>query len=178
MGSSPHTRGAPTGPSTAKPRTGIIPAYAGSTLRIISHLHTAADHPRIRGEHNPIKPPIGDGMGSSPHTRGALVDVVGWAASGGIIPAYAGSTVLPIGSAGSTRDHPRIRGEHIQKQSADSTGKGSSPHTRGAQARCLSPGCRIRIIPAYAGSTRKWRRVRVVDRDHPRIRGEHCRSTL
>ena len=74
-----------------------------------------------------------------------------------IIPAYAGSTNTGPTAAPTPRDHPRIRGEHIQKQSADSTGKGSSPHTRGA----------------HHG-------VRADDRgrDHPRIRGEHQRPQI
>ena len=50
---------------------------------------------------------------------------------------------------------------------------GSSPHTRGAlQARHM-PVKRLRIIPAYAGSTRRASRRRRGFRDHPRIRGEH-----
>ena len=34
-----------------------------------------------------------------------------------------------------------------------------------------------RIIPAYAGSTRRSAPRRVFSRDHPRIRGEHCASS-
>ena len=92
-GSSPHTRGAPRRP----PRS----------------TRSAGDHPRIRGEHDveqadevhllgiipayagstpPDGVPHAMPMGSSPHTRGALVQ---------------------SGSACSLlRDHPRIRGEH------------------------------------------------------------------
>ena len=52
---------------------------------------------------------------------------------------------------------------------------GSSPHTRGAHQpsgwRC-SQG---RIIPAYAGSTRRWGGGAGIRRaDHPRIRGGHA----
>ena len=54
--------------------------------------------------------------GSSPHTRGA--PVVGWPgwSRGGIIPAYAGSTVAGCFAAKVERDHPRIRGEHASCQ--------------------------------------------------------------
>ena len=51
-----------------------------------------SDHPRIRGEH--ARPPDLPrfGLGSSPHTRGALQVGVGRAENLRIIPAYAGST--------------------------------------------------------------------------------------
>ena len=52
---------------------GIIPAYAGSTTMGKSMLPSLADHPRIRGEHwsgSVVAPRM---IGSSPHTRGALL---------------------------------------------------------------------------------------------------------
>ena len=135
IGSSPHTRGAPSSDFRATPQTtdhprirgehwsaegkkylayGIIPAYAGSTMRSLRLLwqssgsspHTRGalkhqgwlrlydeDHPRIRGEHQ-VRP-------------------FGINRARGIIPAYAGSTdgtiILTPFEAG------------------------SSPHTRGAR---------------------------------------------
>ena len=175
-GSSPHTRGARPrcicAPGArgdhprirgehlvvgdgARLREGIIPAYAGSTVCLVSHAimrkgsspHTRGapasralpsrrtrDHPRIRGEHRRDCRECHD--------------------AGGIIPAYAGSTAgsMPAGTtqrgssphtrgaptspsrrAASPRDHPRIRGEH---------------GVRGVRHE-LHAG----IIPAYAGST-------------------------
>ena len=52
-------------------------------------------------------------MGSSPHTRGALNEARRDVGLDGIIPAYAGSTVLVDGVHNVARDHPRIRGEHL-----------------------------------------------------------------
>ncbi len=93
-------------------------------------------------------------LGSSPHTRGARPPTSTWSRRRG--------------------DHPRIRGEHkkgspwaqavtgIIPAYAGSTSaralmvmpsRGSSPHTRGALAGCTA-------LPN-------------LDRDHPRIRGEH-----
>ena len=134
LGSSPHTRGAPTSTRQRGPtsrdhprirgehaqqhdeqqlRCGIIPAYAGSTRGPARQVAGHLDHPRIRGEH-PIPVAI------------SIVPV-------GIIPAYAGSTMTKphhtfyeTGSSPHTRgalminphnqikswDHPRIRGEH------------------------------------------------------------------
>ena len=51
LGSSPHTRGAHEHRVQARPRRGIIPAYAGSTCTRSRCPGRAGDHPRIRGEH-------------------------------------------------------------------------------------------------------------------------------
>ena len=153
-GSSPHTRGAPTGlgsaltlggiipayagstsppPFAARP-SGIIPAYAGSTLRCRTRCRTRWDHPRIRGEHSKNDNWAIAGAGSSPHTRGARADCP--------------RPCRP------TWDHPRIRGEHVLVVAGFDTDEGSSPHTRGARPPPAETQRRLRIIPAYAGSTR------------------------
>ena len=93
-------------------------------------------------------------MGSSPHTRGALL-------------LFSQGQIAP-------KDHPRIRGEHLYTFGPSymrlgiipayagstavlvmslSSNPGSSPHTRGALADIA--------------------RVMEKRRDHPRIRGEH-----
>ena len=51
-GSSPHTRGAPGSAPGEVGHAGIIPAYAGSTLRLRPWQEVVLDHPRIRGEHS------------------------------------------------------------------------------------------------------------------------------
>ena len=134
-------------------RTGIIPAYAGSTSGSLPRGRTSTDHPRIRGEHRLDIPWPQAMQGSSPHTRGTL-------------PA---SPSL----AGRVADHPRIRGEHSPCLRARTIATGSSPHTRGALVRLPADEDAVGIIPAYAGSTLPccWRARSV--RDHPRIRGEH-----
>ena len=71
-GSSPHTRGALLGGQELAVGERIIPAYAGSTAHERAWRTHPQDHPRIRGEHDPVG--VGDGR-------------VRW-----IIPAYAGST--------------------------------------------------------------------------------------
>ena len=50
-GSSPHMRGAPRLPPPGGAMWRIIPAYAGSTVTIVSSCTPARDHPRICGEH-------------------------------------------------------------------------------------------------------------------------------
>ncbi len=51
--------------------------------------------------------------------------------------------------------------------------RGSSPPTRGAPAGILINNAHSRIIPAYAGSTRKVYATYLTVPDHPRLRGEH-----
>ena len=73
----------------------IIPAYAGSTTAVSIAKGEAGDHPRIRGEHGAPAPAAAEGSGSSPHTRGARRGSNRPPRYRRIIPAYAGSTILP-----------------------------------------------------------------------------------
>ena len=176
FGSSPHTRGALYSGTTNGPYHRIIPAYAGSTRENGTRAAHLPDHPRIRGEHDSRFLSLLFCVGSSPHTRGARDDPPQERLGRRIIPAYAGSTTPMTSRCSEKRDHPRIRGEHSRCTTLAVLPSGSSPHTRGAPACGLTRSGRRRIIPAYAGSTspgvfdppRGW--------DHPRIRGEHCRS--
>ena len=131
-GSSPHTRGAPALRPVYGRRAGIIPAYAGSTGFGVPRHASPRDHPRIRGEHARISAGQGLEVGSSPHTRGALLHHQQRRHRSGIIPAYAGSTGWLRGRACAVEDHPRIRGEHSPVDPPYSKHEGSSPHTRGA----------------------------------------------
>ena len=173
QGSSPHTRGAHRRTVRQRPRIRIIPAYAGSTRCAASLTKGPKDHPRIRGEHRRILPRAHPGHGSSPHTRGARRRPRVYPISSRIIPAYAGSTQIHLNSTGDIRDHPRIRGEHLNRIKNELPSEGSSPHTRGAPCSLSTPSTTRGIIPAYAGSTVR-RHGRLPARpDHPRIRGEH-----
>ena len=154
-------------------QAGIIPAYAGSTNETFSHVGALWDHPRIRGEHRSPLAVTVQGVGSSPHTRGARevsrhrLEILG------IIPAYAGSTRPSTKHTTTSEDHPRIRGEHLVSSCVDTYPLGSSPHTRGAPVRDLLAPLKDGIIPAYAGSTYTLTDLWRLCRDHPRIRGEH-----
>ena len=175
FGSSPHTRGARPGGRRPGSWRRIIPAYAGSTFGSVVRRAWPRDHPRIRGEHDGRSVGEAARPGSSPHTRGA--HPVGFVGGGrvGIIPAYAGSTLLRASEAPTSRDHPRIRGEHKDEEKTASIEGGSSPHTRGARRGSRSPSADTGIIPAYAGSTASSHFADSTCWDHPRIRGEHQR---
>ena len=95
--------------------------------------------------------------GSSPLTRGkpwaAIVDA--WNA--GLIPAHAGKTTgVEVGGEASGA-HPRSRGENRGSRPIVLLLLGSSPLTRGKQARGLPPLGAVGLIPAHAGKTYRTR---------------------
>ena len=111
--------------------------------------------------------------GSSPHVRGAPDTVHQRRIKLGIIPACAGSTPMPNCRAPCSRDHPRMCGEHTIVVMASLAGVGSSPHVRGAQHSACQPRTPHGIIPACAGSTDIRLIAQELNRDHPRMCGEH-----
>ena len=149
----------------------------------------------MRGEHQREAFRCGDGTGSSPLARGALVVHHVALVPVGIIPACAGSTlaravvvhladgIIPAcaGSTGGREaarfgvwDHPRLRGEHSGWDTADACVVGSSPLARGARAEGGRRRERQGIIPACAGSTPSGPTCTCRCWDHPRLRGEHA----
>ena len=111
--------------------------------------------------------------GSSPRMRGARARRYRFRSDRGIIPAYAGSTVLGRKRALLWRDHPRVCGEHDASTETSRLRSGSSPRMRGAPWRSSTRPSSRWIIPAYAGSTRRTApRIRQAW-DHPRVCGEH-----
>ena len=112
MGSSPHARGTHRREGVHRDGTGIIPACAGNTGNLLRRIFDAGDHPRMRGEHYPVRKRCEYGRGSSPHARGTLQLYEMDAEHEGIIPACAGNTSSWDGSSAPPEDHPRMRGEH------------------------------------------------------------------
>ena len=91
-GSSPHTRGAPTGLGSALTLGGIIPAYAGSTSPPPFAARPSGIIPAYAGSTRGLSAAMPTHLGSSPHTRGARLGCRRLRHRRGIIPAYAGST--------------------------------------------------------------------------------------
>ena len=177
MGSSPHVRGAQSAEYSRLILTGIIPACAGSTIRRQALDLAVWDHPRMCGEHPSISDQDIQSQGSSPHVRGARSGLVRGSVSPGIIPACAGSTDSHCRPQESSRDHPRMCGEHHVLFYIYVDKWGSSPHVRGALGVTTGVVAMIGIIPACAGSTRTPLMTRCMIRDHPRMCGEHCSSS-
>ena len=157
-GSSPRMRGALCRGRSLSKRTGIIPAYTGSTNRVTISMSSVRDHPRICGEHSRRTYRGGAPRGSSPRMRGAHAAHRDGRLGGGIIPAYAGSTITDGRADVWARDHPRVCGEHLVFTPPVSFALGSSPRMRGALRGCEVERDHAGIIPAYAGSTCPLRR--------------------
>ena len=92
QGSSPRMRGTRHGRHGGRLQLGIIPAYAGNTIRLRSYRLLLGDHPRVCGEHRFGRIAYLVHVGSSPRMRGTRVVLKYWMTHFGIIPAYAGNT--------------------------------------------------------------------------------------
>ena len=134
-GSSPRMRGTLLCGYRGDGWRGIIPAYAGNTMREASPNRGNRDHPRVCGEHCPKKQLRRVVSGSSPRMRGthkhAEIDLP----TSGIIPAYAGNTARSTTCTKTDRDHPRVCGEHGVETDGDTVMRGSSPRMRGTHDR-------------------------------------------
>ena len=176
-GSSPRMRGTLLNLRVDSRNGGIIPAYAGNTDRHELSGAFRGDHPRVCGEHLTGNPYLLMVQGSSPRMRGTLFFWTVWSSDSGIIPAYAGNTdIMPLRGI-DVRDHPRVCGEHPFLSGRIVRIGGSSPRMRGTLGDCLVLVIGCGIIPAYAGNTSAARSHRIRSRDHPRVCGEHKRST-
>ena len=129
--SSPRMRGTHPCRAGLSAQGGIIPAYAGNTVGLKLSLQSEWDHPRVCGEHLPVRDNKPVLQGSSPRMRGTPVDAGTKDNPTRIIPAYAGNTssgqVLDL----TYRDHPRVCGEHYSSDGLCSAVAGSSPRMRG-----------------------------------------------
>ena len=130
-GSSPRMRGTLVLNISFFLSTGIIPAYAGNTRISCNACMIFRDHPRVCGEHTVIEENGDPTWGSSPRMRGTQHPRVSFRQSGGIIPAYAGNTIVAQLKKYAWRDHPRVCGEHFMLVFDVGFHWGSSPRMRG-----------------------------------------------
>ena len=153
VGSSPRMRGTQAGLRHAAEAQGIIPAYAGNTSTYLPCYAVNMDHPRVCGEHAAEYMANALSMGSSPRMRGTHRGRSGQRHCKGIIPAYAGNTKGIGVMSSSSRDHPRVCGEHLGHDNGAVGERGSSPRMRGTLGRQRLARPDLGIIPAYAGNT-------------------------
>ena len=95
-----------------------------------------------------------------------------------ITPAYAGNTIAEGADIDANRDHPRLRGKHIAIRQSPIAMIGSPPLTRETPNSSLSTSSSTGITPAYAGNTIVLIFFSFRIRDHPRLRGKHCPSSV
>ena len=94
-GSSPLSRGIPARGQRWTPMERIIPALAGNTPRRRARRRGSGDHPRSRGEYERWWEQNGQGIGSSPLSRGIRGRRSAPPGGARIIPALAGNTDTP-----------------------------------------------------------------------------------
>ena len=155
------------------PHLRLIPAHAGNTCKARATALRTTAHPRSRGEHDPERHAGGPTHGSSPLTRGTRGKRVLVLGEERLIPAHAGNTRREPQAAPAPPAHPRSRGEHGAPSLSVRWTPGSSPLTRGTQARGVEGGVLRRLIPAHAGNTARPSCVTLPRSAHPRSRGEH-----
>ena len=139
-GSSPLSRGIRIVLLPIAKAVGIIPALAGNTGQEAVEGHSHRDHPRSRGEYVDFQAETRPGHGSSPLSRGILVQRFSMGRQSRIIPALAGNTAVYVTETLSDRDHPRSRGEYSLFREHYANGGGSSPLSRG-----IPPSKRLRV---------------------------------
>ena len=153
-GSSPLTRGKPQGRWPPRHRRRLIPAHAGKTDGSVSMSIEPSAHPRSRGENFWLSSHWRSAGGSSPLTRGKLLEGEECELAVGLIPAHAGKT-------------PLVRPAAL-------CGAGSSPLTRGKPDMDTFARRGERLIPAHAGKTATQPSPSVTITAHPRSRGENA----
>ena len=171
-GSPPHTRGKAYGILFITGWARITPAHAGKSVYNVLYCVLHGDHPRTRGEKF-----LGDFKnqaftGSPPHTRGkgAMQAITPTATR--ITPAHAGKRYTIRSRWFAIEDHPRTRGEKVQRLTRHSRTRGSPPHTRGKGYILWLKYTRYGITPAHAGKSVLTFCAGIYYRDHPRTRGE------
>ena len=110
---------------------------------------------------------------SSPLMRGKPHQRREHACDRGLIPAHAGKTRPRSRRYGTSRAHPRSRGENTMRPARQASHRGSSPLTQGKRRIILPTGRPVRLIPAHAGKTRPRPSPRPPSTAHPRSRGEN-----
>ena len=173
MGSSPLTRGKRDLEVLGSPLAGLIPAHAGKTTPDRPSPSASWAHPRSRGENGTRSDLAYVTEGSSPLTRGKLVNVLVGQTRSGLIPAHAGKTWRPARGPDPSRAHPRSRGENDTPADVVTPIEGSSPLTRGKRVSRSSLTRRRGLIPAHAGKTEQKRALARAQGAHPRSRGEN-----
>ena len=172
-GSSPRGRGKHPRRPRCRPRHRLIPAWAGKTRGRAGRVRARRAHPRVGGE-NPAEGTDRElDAGSSPRGRGKRPVFLSASVRPGLIPAWAGKTQAGAGGSCSRRAHPRVGGENLSSPGTRRRATGSSPRGRGKRViRCLGRRT-TRLIPAWAGKTRRQRRGADGKPAHPRVGGEN-----
>ena len=176
-GSSPRTRGTVGSGARAAHALRFIPAHAGNSRCMASGCGAIAVHPRARGEQRRESHHDQTTCGSSPRTRGTVIDGQHAAIRQRFIPAHAGNRRRRRAPSPAATVHPRARGEQAAFGLAVAAHFGSSPRTRGTGHGETKATCLWRFIPAHAGNSCPTHLRTLARSVHPRARGEQPGDT-
>ena len=135
----------------------ITPAYAGKSSLFGQPRHKQKDHPRLCGEKLHCCNAARWGGGSPPPMRGKVQPATVLLVRKGITPAYAGKRGDMLGCWSAGGDHPRLCGEKPRVTLHRYAMSGSPPPMRGKVIYSIYSIPVIRITPAYAGKSTKFR---------------------
>ena len=172
-GSSPRGRGKRQKRRPGDQGIGLIPAWAGKTTACAQPQSRSAAHPRVGGENCPARRCDRVRHGSSPRGRGKQTRRTFGVAGIRLIPAWAGKTQCWRGCQACRWAHPRVGGENHEIQAVRAVDPGSSPRGRGKRRRGSRHDGSRRLIPAWAGKTRRSGGASSMDAAHPRVGGEN-----
>ena len=111
--------------------------------------------------------------GSPPRVRGKQVNKIGRYINVRITPACAGKTPSRAFLDCLLKDHPRVCGENLPQRQSAIEPIGSPPRVRGKPPPRLYGLRPVRITPACAGKTKRYRVCKGGRGDHPRVCGEN-----
>ena len=114
--------------------------------------------------------------GSPPRARGKVQQSGGSGVRPGITPACAGKSGACASPPRSPGDHPRVRGEKVDKFSIKAPEPGSPPRARGKGMPRTAGRAGVGITPACAGKSDREFFSGLRLGDHPRVRGEKWES--
>ena len=152
-GSSPRGRGKLGDLPALRDELGLIPAWAGKTIKLSDSASSSAAHPRVGGENQSPNGTPQSASGSSPRGRGKRRRVPASCARQRLIPAWAGKTWPVSADLAPHSAHPRVGGENTDSVMAWFLTLGSSPRGRGKREQAAGPVVGVGLIPAWAGKT-------------------------
>ena len=112
LGSSPRGRGKPHVDMSTPLLSRLIPAWAGKTDELNPVDAVSQAHPRVGGENARVCAGNHSCQGSSPRGRGKPSVYARCEHRGGLIPAWAGKTLVDVFVRQHRWAHPRVGGEN------------------------------------------------------------------
>ena len=173
VGSSPRGRGKLGARNAPSWTNGLIPAWAGKTGVSAGALEGGQAHPRVGGENGCLRSWLRCSLGSSPRGRGKRAHFSAGRRGSGLIPAWAGKTIVRSFRSIGGPAHPRVGGENAASRRSSSPTHGSSPRGRGKRTSGQQWTPSAGLIPAWAGKTLTPSRAATRNPAHPRVGGEN-----